>query len=98
MPSSLHVLRERRAPQRSRVGCEAIRPLAPPQLTSITNILPAEVLDLSSDRDPAQMLVRLDVGSQSVLARVTRLSVAQLGIAPGAQLYAQIKSVALMDP
>jgi molybdopterin-binding protein len=71
--------------------------LTPPRLTSITNILPAKVLDLSGDRDPAQVLVRLEVGAHPLLARITRRSAAQLGIAPGTMLYAQIKSVALME-
>jgi molybdate transport system ATP-binding protein len=72
--------------------------LQPAVRTSISNILAARVLELSADRDPAQMLVKLEVGSDAVLARVTRRSVAQLGIVPGCSLYAQIKSVALMDP
>ena len=71
--------------------------LQPPVRTSITNILPARVVELSAERDAAQMLIKLEVGSDVVLARVTRRSVAQLGIAPGCSLYAQIKSVALMD-
>jgi molybdate transport system ATP-binding protein len=71
--------------------------LKPPELTSITNILPATVLELSADRDPAQVLVRLQMGPHLLLARVTRRSAAQLRLAPGTDLYAQIKSVALME-
>jgi molybdate transport system ATP-binding protein len=71
--------------------------LKPPELSSITNILPARVLALSSDRDPAQVLVRLQMGTHLLLARVTRRSAAQLGLAAGTDLYAQIKSVALME-
>jgi molybdate transport system ATP-binding protein len=59
--------------------------------------LPARVLALSSDRDPAQVLVRLQMGTHLLLARVTRRSAAQLGLAAGTDLYAQIKSVALME-
>jgi molybdate transport system ATP-binding protein len=65
--------------------------------SSITNILPARVIDVTDDRDPAQRLVRVDVGGCPLLARITLRSVAQLAIAPGVQLYAQVKSVALMD-
>ncbi len=71
--------------------------LEPPQHSSITNILPARVIDVTEDRDPAQRLVRLDVGGRPLLARITGRSVAQLAIVPGMALYAQVKSVALMD-
>jgi molybdate transport system ATP-binding protein len=71
--------------------------LQPPQQSSITNVLPGRVLDLTVDRDPAQQLIRIDIGGKPLLARVTQRSVHQLGIVPGTQLYAQIKSVALMD-
>jgi molybdate transport system ATP-binding protein len=71
--------------------------LAPPQHSSIINILPGRVLDVSDDRDPAQRLIRVDVGGKPLLARITARSVQQLKIAPGVRLYAQIKSVALMD-
>ena len=71
--------------------------LKPPEQSSITNILPGRVMDVSDDRDPAQRLVRIDVGGRPLLARITLRSVAQLGIAPGMALYAQVKSVALMD-
>ncbi len=71
--------------------------LKPPELTSIINILPAKVLAVSDDRDPAQTLVRLELATEPLLARITRRSAAQLGIAPGMLLYAQVKSVALME-
>jgi molybdate transport system ATP-binding protein len=71
--------------------------LEPPEHTSITNILPGRVMDVTDDRDPAQRLVRIDVGGRPLLARITQRSVAQLAIAPGVALYAQVKSVALMD-
>ena len=71
--------------------------LQPPQRSSITNVLPARVLDVTADRDPAQRLIRLQVGGKPLLARITLRSVQQLAIAPGLQLYAQIKSAALME-
>ena len=37
------------------------------------------------------------VGGKPLIARITTRSVQQLQIAPGIALYAQIKSVALMD-
>jgi molybdate transport system ATP-binding protein len=71
--------------------------LKPPEQSSISNILPGRVIDVTADRDPAQRLVRIDVGGRPLLARITQRSVAQLAIAPGVALYAQVKSVALMD-
>jgi molybdate transport system ATP-binding protein len=71
--------------------------LKPPELTSIINILPARVIALGDDHDPAQTLVRLDLGSEPLLARITRRSAVQLGITPGMLLFAQVKSVALMQ-
>jgi len=71
--------------------------LEPAEHSSITNILPGRVIDVTEDRDPAQRLVRVDVGGCPLLSRITLRSVAQLGIAPGIELYAQVKSVALME-
>jgi molybdate transport system ATP-binding protein len=72
--------------------------LGPPERTSITNVLPATLIDLTPEADPAQTLVRLHLGEQVLLARITRRSAEQLALVPGMALYAQIKSVALMDP
>ncbi|HTT04985.1 MAG TPA: molybdenum ABC transporter ATP-binding protein [Steroidobacteraceae bacterium] len=72
--------------------------LRQPEQTSITNVLPAMLVDLTPEADPAQTLVRLRIGEQLLLARITRRSAEQLALAPGMALYAQIKSVALMDP
>jgi molybdate transport system ATP-binding protein len=71
--------------------------LKPPELSSITNVLAGYVIDVSDDRDPAHRLVRIDIGGQPLLARVTHRSVAQLAVSAGLAVYAQIKSVALTD-
>ncbi len=63
--------------------------------TSILNILRAEVETLS-EINPAQILVRLKIGEQTLLARITRKSASVLKITPGQQLYAQVKSVSLL--
>ncbi len=63
--------------------------------TSILNIFPAQVLEITEDR-PAQAIVRLDAGGSVLLARVTRRSVHSLQLVPGAVMYAQVKSVALL--
>jgi len=65
------------------------------QDTSILNILPARVEQLSEEGS-AQVMVRLRVGKAGLLARVTRKSAATLDLQPGKPVFAQIKSVALL--
>lgn len=67
------------------------------QGTSISNLLPVRVAQLAEADTPAHVLVRLDAQGTAVLARITRRSADQLAVAPGKQLWAQIKSVALLD-
>lgn len=69
--------------------------LAPPTGTSILNILPAEVIDLLPD-GPARIIVRLQLGATVLLAAITARSAHGLGLAPGARVWAQVKSVALL--
>jgi molybdate transport system ATP-binding protein len=71
--------------------------LKPPELSSITNVLAGRVIDVTDDRDPAHRLVRIDIGGQQLLARITHRSVVQLGVSAGLAVFAQIKSVALTD-
>ena len=87
------------APTRVRIHARDVSlALQPPEQSSIQNMLPARVLDVRGDHDPAQALVRLDLGDGAILlARVTQRSVAHLGIVPGLKVFAQVKSVALMD-
>lgn len=65
--------------------------------TSILNTLPATVIALGTDSHPALALVRIQVGASPLLARLTQRSVAALGLAPGLAIWAQIKSVAIVD-
>jgi molybdate transport system ATP-binding protein len=67
-----------------------------PRGTSILNVLPATVLEISEDARDSQAMVRLQVGGALLVARVTRRSLHTLGLAPGRELWAQIKSVALI--
>jgi molybdate transport system ATP-binding protein len=71
--------------------------LEPPVHSSISNALPVRIVDIGGDRDAAQALVRLDLAGTPLLARITRRSVAVLNLQPGQTIYAQVKSVALMD-
>ncbi|WPP46180.1 molybdenum ABC transporter ATP-binding protein [Pseudomonas sp. AN-1] len=64
--------------------------------SSITNVLAATVCELAEADTPAHVLVRLDAGGTPLLARITRRSSDHLGLAPGLQLWAQIKAVALL--
>jgi molybdate transport system ATP-binding protein len=63
--------------------------------TSALNILPATVTEVQ-EIDQSTVDIRLDIGCPLV-ASVTRKSAVTLGIKPGQQLYAQIKSVALAE-
>ncbi len=63
--------------------------------TSILNILNAKVIALASD-SPGQMMVSLDVGGATLLARITARSARTLALAPGMMLYAQIKGAAIV--
>ncbi|MDG9667277.1 molybdenum ABC transporter ATP-binding protein [Hahella sp. CR1] len=71
--------------------------LKPPELSSISNCIPVKVIDINVDREPSQVVVRLALGEETILARVTRRSIDQLHIERGMQLFAQVKSVALID-
>ena len=64
--------------------------------SSIANAIPALVAEQGADEHPAQLLFRLQVGKDMLLARVTRRSAAHLGLAPGMNVWAQIKAVALL--
>jgi molybdate transport system ATP-binding protein len=64
--------------------------------TSIQNILPGVVAELADDTHPALALVRINVGGATLVARLTRRSAHELGLAPGQIIYAQIKAVALI--
>lgn len=70
--------------------------LEKPQHTSITNVLPARIVDITPSVKTAQALLRLDLGGAIILARITRRSVAMLNLKPDMIVYAQVKSVALM--
>ncbi|WP_299592750.1 molybdenum ABC transporter ATP-binding protein [uncultured Microbulbifer sp.] len=74
--------------------------------SSILNRLPVRVQEISPDRDPAMVLVRLKPlsdegnentsGSTRLIARITRRSLHQLSLVAGSELWAQIKSVAIV--
>lgn len=70
--------------------------LAPQSGTSILNILPARVEEIVAER-PGQVMVRLNAGGDTLLARITAKSAAQLGIVAGRDVFVQVKGMALLD-
>jgi molybdate transport system ATP-binding protein len=65
--------------------------------TSIGNQLRGEVEAIADDAHPALALVRVRVGRVAVLARLSRRSAHTLQLAPGMPVWAQVKTVALME-
>lgn len=63
--------------------------------TSVLNILPVRVTGLSDD-SPGQVMVSLDAGGSSLLARITQKSAEALQLQPGRAVYAQVKGVAVL--
>ena len=70
--------------------------LQPDDHSSILNRLPVTVVSEVAADNTAHVLVRLDVAGTPLLARITRYSRDQLRLVPGMQLWAQIKSVAVL--
>ncbi|QFU74250.1 molybdenum ABC transporter ATP-binding protein [Halioglobus maricola] len=66
------------------------------QDSSILNILPVTVTEIESCSD-ARLLLRLALGSQFLLARITRKSAEALELKVGDEVFAQIKSAALLS-
>ncbi len=66
---------------------------APPDLSAL-NVLPGVVSAIAAGEGPI-VDIRLDCNGDALLARLTRYSVERLGIAPGAHVFALVKSVAL---
>jgi len=67
-----------------------------PQGTSISNILAARIIDIR-DEGLDRVNLRLSAaGGQILLSRITRRSRDQLSLAPGMEVFAQVKSVALI--
>jgi len=67
--------------------------LEPPQGLSALNVLPGTVAEIGAS-DAASVEMRLDCAGEPLLARLTRRSVENLGLVPGRQVYAVIKSIA----
>ena len=65
--------------------------------SSIQNVLRGQVAAIGDDEHPGLALVRVQIGSAMLLARLTKRSAASLGISVGKVLWVQVKSVALLE-
>jgi molybdate transport system ATP-binding protein len=70
---------------------------APQTGTSIGNQLRGQIEAIADDEHPALALVRVRVGSAPLVARLTHRSVHTLGLEVGMTVWAQVKTVALME-
>lgn len=92
------------APQRATGESVRLRVLArdvsialqAPSASSILNRVPATITALQHD-SPGHVLLHLQAGGTTLLARVSARSVRELGLQQGQPVIAQIKSVALLD-
>jgi molybdate transport system ATP-binding protein len=76
-----------------------------PERTSVLNIFPARIVEIGEAGrlgeapeagSAGQPLVKLDAGGATLLAQITRKSLAALELRPGLPVYAVIKGVALL--
>ncbi|PKM13537.1 MAG: molybdenum ABC transporter ATP-binding protein [Gammaproteobacteria bacterium HGW-Gammaproteobacteria-3] len=70
--------------------------LEAPAATSILNVLPATVTG-SADGQAGQSVIRLVVGSQALLAHITRKSARLLDLQVGMAVYVQIKCTSILN-
>lgn len=69
--------------------------LHPPQDSSFLNCLTVRLLDSQPGVLPSQLLVRLMLGKQILLSRISQRSAQRLDLHPGQNLHALVKGVAL---
>ncbi len=65
--------------------------------SSIQNHFSGIIDAIQTEDHPALRLVRVLIGNCAIVARLTARSVAQLNIAPGQEVWIQVKSVALIE-
>jgi molybdate transport system ATP-binding protein len=70
---------------------------APQTGTSIGNQVRGVVEAMAEDEHPSLTLVRVRVGTSAVVARLTRRSAHALELQPGLPVWAQVKTVALLE-
>lgn len=67
----------------------------PPLPSSILNCLPCQIVEIVDDPHPGHCLLKLRLGEQHLLSRITQRSRAQLDLAVGDPVWASVKGVAL---
>ncbi|MBV1877558.1 MAG: molybdenum ABC transporter ATP-binding protein [Pseudomonadales bacterium] len=65
--------------------------------SSILNIIHGEIDQIHQDLNETSALIRIKVGAQYILSRITRRSVDHLNLKPQQKIFAQIKSVGLLS-
>ncbi|WP_176085681.1 molybdenum ABC transporter ATP-binding protein [Martelella sp. HB161492] len=65
--------------------------------SSIMNRFPAVVTEIATGEHPAVLAVKIDAGGTPLLARLTARSADLLGLRPGMDVFAQVKSVAIVE-
>lgn len=65
--------------------------------SSIQHIFPAHIVDITPSPNPARRLVSLFINEETLLASITARSADKLKLHIGQEVYAQVKSVALMS-
>lgn len=68
-----------------------------PVESSIQNVFRGRVEAVADDEHPGSALAQVKVGSSTLVARLTKRGAAAIGMAPGQELWVQVKSVVLMD-
>ena len=68
-----------------------------PTRTSIQNQLRGRIDAITQDTHPSQSLVRIEVGASYLIARLTNKAIDQLGLQLDMPVWAQVKSVALVQ-
>ncbi|PCJ29178.1 MAG: molybdenum ABC transporter ATP-binding protein [Moraxellaceae bacterium] len=67
-----------------------------PLRTSILNVLPVMIVEIKDQPQTGQCIIKLALGSQFVLARISLFSKQHLGLRVGDAVFAQVKAVALV--
>jgi molybdate transport system ATP-binding protein len=65
-----------------------------PEGLSVRNALAGQVAEITADGEYAELLA-VDVGGARLLARVTRTARRELGLTPGAPVWALVKAVSI---
>ena len=68
-----------------------------PEQSSILNCFESEVIDVKQDNHPGQMLAKIDIGHANIIARISAKSAHDLSIKPNKKVWAQVKSVAIVQ-